>query len=112
MNKDNRRDFLKKSTAVAVGAAAMNFTPDGISEEPQSKEGVFIATLYRIMNEDPSLNAGMDVLSGKLKRPVDKDNAPSLSRAESKKLVSEENRSFATLAHHLHLVATIYWRPR
>ena len=41
-----------------------------------------------------------------LKRPVDKDNAPSLSRAESKKLDSGENRSFVTLAHHLRLVAT------
>ena len=42
-----------------------------------------------------------------LKRPVDKDNAPSLSRAKSKKLGSEENRSFVTLAHHQRLVATI-----
>ena len=41
-----------------------------------------------------------------LKRPVDKDNAPSLSRAESKKLDSGFNRSFVTQAHHLHLVAT------
>ena len=41
-----------------------------------------------------------------LKRPVDKDNAPLLSRAESKKLEPESNRSFVTLAHHLRLVAT------
>ena len=41
-----------------------------------------------------------------LKRPVDKDNAPSLSRAESKKLDSELNRSFVMLTQHLRLVAT------
>jgi hypothetical protein len=41
-----------------------------------------------------------------LKRPVDKDNAPSLSRAESKKLDSELNRSFVTPAQHLRLVAS------
>ncbi|MDB4796621.1 helix-turn-helix domain-containing protein [bacterium] len=34
----------------------------------QRSTGTSTATLYRIMNEDPSLNAGMDVLSGKLKR--------------------------------------------
>ena len=50
MNKDNRRDFLKKSTAVAVGAAAMNLTPDGISEEPQSKEGVFMLGDYKLQS--------------------------------------------------------------
>ena len=41
-----------------------------------------------------------------LKRPVDKDNALSLSRAEFKKLDSGGNRSFVTLARHLRLVAT------
>ncbi len=41
-----------------------------------------------------------------LKRPVDKNDVPSLSRAEFKKLDSEENRSFVTLALHLRLVAT------
>jgi hypothetical protein len=41
-----------------------------------------------------------------LKRPVDKDNAPSLSRAESKKLDSGENRSLVPLVRHLRLVAT------
>jgi hypothetical protein len=41
-----------------------------------------------------------------LKCPVDKSNAPSLSRAEFKKLDSGINRSFVTLAHHLRLVAT------
>jgi hypothetical protein len=39
-----------------------------------------------------------------LKCPVDKSNAPSLSRAEFKKLDSGFNRSFVTLAHHLRLV--------
>ena len=50
-----------------------------------------------------------------LKRPVDKDNAPSLNRAEFKKFDSGENRSCVTLAHHLRLVATnlpIYGRGR
>ena len=42
-----------------------------------------------------------------LKRPVDKSNAPSLSRAEFKKIELETNRSFVTLARHLRLVATI-----
>ena len=41
-----------------------------------------------------------------LKRPVDKNDAPSLSRAEVKKLDSGVNRSFVTLAHHLRLVAS------
>ena len=41
-----------------------------------------------------------------LKRPVDKSDAPSLSRARFKKLDSGGNRSFVTLAHHLRLVAT------
>ena len=50
MNKDNRRDFLKKSTAVAVGAAAMNLTPHGKSEEPQSKEGVFRLGNYKMQS--------------------------------------------------------------
>ena len=42
-----------------------------------------------------------------LKRPVDKSDAPSLSRAEFKKLDSELNRLFVTRARHLRLVATI-----
>ena len=42
-----------------------------------------------------------------LKRPVNKDKAPSLCRAESKKLDSGFNRSFVTLARHLRLVASI-----
>lgn len=41
-----------------------------------------------------------------LKRPVDKDNAPSLCQAESKRFSPGFNRSFVTLAHHLRLVAT------
>ena len=41
-----------------------------------------------------------------LKRLVDRSDAPSLSRAKFKKLESEINRSFATLAHHLRLVTT------
>jgi homoserine O-acetyltransferase len=57
MNKDNRRDFLKKSTAVAVGAAAMNLTPDGISEEPQSKEGVFMLGDYKLQSGKVLKNA-------------------------------------------------------
>ena len=43
-----------------------------------------------------------------LKRLVDKSDAPSLSRAKFKKLESEINRSFATPARHLRLVATIW----
>ena len=41
-----------------------------------------------------------------LKRPVDKNNAPSLSRAEFKKLDSGKNHSSVTLAHHLRLSLT------
>jgi len=45
-----------------------------------------------------------------LKGPVDKNDARSLSRAEFKKLDSGKNRSFVTLARHLHLVATNHSR--
>jgi hypothetical protein len=41
-----------------------------------------------------------------LKRPVDKNDPLSLSRAEFKKPDSGGNRSFATIAHHLRLIAT------
>ena len=40
MDNNNRRDFVKKSTALALGAS-MNLTPKVISAEPPSKEGVF-----------------------------------------------------------------------
>ena len=38
--------------------------------------------------------------------PVDKSDAPSMNRAEFKKLDAGSNHSFVTLAHHLRLVAT------
>ena len=38
-----------------------------------------------------------------LKRSVDKDNAQSSCPTESKKLDSESNRSFVTLARHLRI---------
>ena len=41
MNKPNRRKFLKKSSAAAVGATTIKLTNDGIAEEIGSKEGVF-----------------------------------------------------------------------
>ena len=40
MGNNNRRDFVKKSTALALGAS-MNLTPKVVSAEPPSKEGVF-----------------------------------------------------------------------
>ena len=46
-----------------------------------------------------------------LKCPEDKDNAPSLSSAESEKRDLESSRSYCTLAHHLRLV-TSNFSPR
>ena len=41
MKKPNRRKFLKKSSAAAVGATTIKLTNDGTAEEIGSKEGVF-----------------------------------------------------------------------
>ena len=49
MSNKNRRDFMKKSTALAVGTS-MNLAPEVISAESQSKEVFFSLGNYKMQS--------------------------------------------------------------